>query len=136
MATAGSALFPWITNLGFKQCDADNCIFSMTTADDALYVGCYVDDLFILYLQDGADSLYASFTRELTRRWEVEDEGEVTDLLNIEISRQGASVTLRQTGYIKLSTKEWFPHGPPANVPLNPVPQTRGHSRVCHPRDK
>ena len=80
------------------------------------------DDLFVLYLQDNADSLYASFTRELTRRWEVEDEGEVTDLLNIEISRQGAIVTLRQTTYINKLTKEWFPHGAPAHVQLNNVP--------------
>ena len=35
----------------------------------------YVDDFFILYLKDAADSLYAAFTRELTRRWKVEDEG-------------------------------------------------------------
>ena len=116
------SLFPWITSLGFSQCDADDCVFSMTTTADALYMGCYVDDLFILYLQDGADSLYASFTRELTPRWEVEDEGEVTDLLNIEISRQGTSVTLRQTGYITKLTKEWFPHGTPANMQLNSVP--------------
>ena len=116
------SLFPWFEALGFRQCEADNCVFVMTTADVALYVCCYVDDLYILYLQDGADSLYASFTRELTQRWEVEDEGEVTDLLNIAISRQGASVTLRQTGYITKLAKEWLPHGPPANVQLNSVP--------------
>ncbi len=52
----------------------------------------------------------------------MEDEGEVTDFLNIEISRQGTSVTLRQTGYINKLAKEWFPHGPPANVQLNSVP--------------
>jgi len=115
------SLFPWFKALGFRQCEADNCVFSMTAAGDALYVGCYVDDLFILYLKDGADSLYASFTHKLTQRWEVEDEGEVTDLLNIEISRQGASITLRQTAYIDKLTKEWFPHGPPAHVQLNTV---------------
>ena len=38
-------LFPWIISHGLSECDADNCVFSMTTADDALYVGCYVDDL-------------------------------------------------------------------------------------------
>ena len=52
----------------------------------------------------------------------MEDEGEDTDLLNIEISRQGASITLRQTAYIDKLTKEWFPHGPPAHVQLNSVP--------------
>ena len=61
------SLFPWFKALGFRQCEADNCVFAMTATDDALiYVGCYVDDLYILYLQDSADSLYASFTRELT----------------------------------------------------------------------
>ena len=53
----------------------------------------------------------------------MEDEGEVTDLLNIEISRQGASITLiRQTAYIDKITREWFSHGPPAHVQLNSVP--------------
>ena len=52
----------------------------------------------------------------------MKDEGEVTDLLNIEISRQGASVTLRQTAYIDKLTKEWFPHGAPAHVQLISVP--------------
>ena len=33
------SLFPWIRSLGFNQCEADNCVFSMTTAGDALYVG-------------------------------------------------------------------------------------------------
>ena len=108
------SLFPWFKALGFRQCEADNCVFVMTAAGDALYVGCYVDDLYVLYLQDGAESLYASFTRELTQRWEVEDEGEVTDLLNIEISRQSASITLRQTAYIdKLTTRSGFLTPPP-----------------------
>ena len=52
----------------------------------------------------------------------MKDEGEVTDLLNFEISRQGASVTLRQTAYIDKLTKEWFPHGAPAHVQLISVP--------------
>ena len=42
--------------------------------------------------------------------------------LNIEISRQGASITLRQTAYIDKLTKEWLPHAPPAHVQLNSVP--------------
>ena len=115
-------LFPWIISRDLSQCDADNCVFSMTTADDALYVGCYVDDLFILYLKDGAGSLNASCTGELSRRWEVEDEGEDTDLPNIEIARQGNAVTLRQTAYITKLTREWFPNGTPASVHQNSVP--------------
>ena len=43
-------------------------------------------------------------------------------MLDIEISRQGTSVTLRHTSYINKLTKEWFPHETPANVQLNSVP--------------
>ena len=118
------SLFPWIASLGLTQSNADACVFHMKTATDALFVCGYVDDHFILYLKDGADPLYAYFTRELTRRWEVEDEGEVTDLLNIEISRQGASVTLRQTNYISKLVNELFPDGASTNVQRNSVPHT------------
>ena len=52
-------------------------------------------------MQRAAESLAAAprplphKQRELTQRGEVEEEGEVTDLLNIEISRQDAAITLR-----------------------------------------
>ena len=36
----------------------------------------------------------------MTKRWNVEDEGEIADLLNVEITREGDHVVLRQRGYI------------------------------------
>ena len=49
-------------------------------------------------------SLYSKFAAALKQRWRVEDEGPITDLLNIEIERGGDAVTLKQTAYIaKLS---------------------------------
>ena len=49
-----------------------------------LFVGVYVDDLFILSSHDDEHSLYHYFTRDLAAAWDVEDEGEVDDLLSIE----------------------------------------------------
>ena len=65
-----------------------------------MILGCYVDDLYTLASHDDEHSLYSSFVSSLQARWEVEDEGEIADLLNVEISREGNQVVLRQRSYI------------------------------------
>ena len=136
MAQAGRrwqrSLFPWLKEWGLKQCESDDCVFHLT-ADvdtptgkrrDTLIIGCYVDDLFILYSSNDAHSLYARFIADLQARWDVEDEGPVADLLNIEIAREGDSVLLRQTTYIEKLASAWFPDGPPAHMHSNSTPHT------------
>eukprot|EP00965_Chrysotila_dentata_P100653 3326094-Pleurochrysis_carterae.AAC.1 len=54
--------------------------------EQRLTLGCYVDDLFTLYNYDGKGSLYDDFVQALTLRWNLEDEGPVSDLLNVDIS--------------------------------------------------
>ena len=39
----------------------------------------------------------------------MDDEGDVSDLLNVEIHRVDGGVELRQTSYIKKLVQEWFP---------------------------
>eukprot|EP00965_Chrysotila_dentata_P072632 2399681-Pleurochrysis_carterae.AAC.1 len=90
MAQAGRrwqrTLFPWLKSWGFKQCDSDPCIFTaernVNETTQKLVIGCYVDDLFTLYSDDAPCSLYADFTAALAERWNVEDEGPFSDLLN------------------------------------------------------
>ena len=136
MAQAGRrwqrSLFPWFKQWGLRQCDADNCVFQLSAEvdtptgkrRDTLLVGCYVDDLFVLYNSSDEHSLYARFVRDLQARWDVDDEGEVTDLLNIEISRTDSAVTLRQTAYIEKLAAAWFDDGPPAHMHSNSAPHT------------
>ena len=69
--------------------------------EDTLIVGCYIDDLYVVYNSSDAVSLYTKFVLDLQSRWSVEDEGEeVSDLLNVEITRVDGGVELRQTNYI------------------------------------
>ena len=136
MAQAGRrwqrSLFPWLREWGLRQCTSDECVFHLTrevntpngVRTDTLILGCYVDDLFILYNSDDEHSLYNRFVADLQRRWDVDDEGEVTDLLNIEISREGTGVVLRQRAYIEKLAAAWFPDGPPAHVPVNATPHS------------
>ena len=54
--------------------------------EDALIVGCGIDDLYAIYNSVDAVSLYTKFVKDLQSRWSVEDEGGVLDLLNVDIT--------------------------------------------------
>lgn len=135
MAQAGRrwkrSIFPWLlawgkdSGLSLKQSRYDTCVFScsadVTTPQGArremLYVGCYVDDLFVLSIHRDEHSLYHKFTTDLQHRWvQVEDEGDVADLLNVEISREGSCVKLCQTEYVNKLMSMYAPEG----VPVSP----------------
>ena len=82
------------TGGNLTQSESDPSVFFATkdpsskqSSKGILIVGVYVDDLFVLYSNDDTDSLYCAFISRLDARWDVEDEGEVSDLLNVEISR-------------------------------------------------
>ena len=59
-------------------------------------MGCYVDDLCVCYNSDGSGSLYAEFVEALESRFEVEDEGQLSDLLGIEFEFADGYVKLHQ----------------------------------------
>ena len=109
MAQAGRrwqrSLFPFLIGLGYTQFGSDPCLFRKTDIIDGIehtvLVGVYVDDLAIVYSHDGPTSLYGIFSAALTQRWEVEDEGPITDLLNIEFDTSvPGSITIHQQSFI------------------------------------
>ena len=136
MAQAGRrwqrTLYPWMREqLGPKsQLFSDSNVFSCVRTNivngtprvERLIVGCYVDDLYILASHQDADSLYAQFTTSLQKRWDVEDEGVVSDLLGIEISSTGSTVELKQEAYINKLVAIWFPDGVPSTLQSTKTP--------------
>ena len=137
MAQAGRrwqrALFPWITDWNdglLKQTYGDSCVFycrkKVNTPDgertEWLIVGTYVDDLCIMYSHDDEHSLYHKFVNDLKQRWDVEDEGDISDLLGIDISVEDAHVCLRQEKYIERLAQDFFPDGVPPSMQRNTVP--------------
>jgi hypothetical protein len=125
MAQAGRrwqrTLFPYLVRHGFTATDSDPCVFrrlvTVQTPDgprvETLLIGVYVDDLFVLYSHDDEHSFYFSFTKQLMADWNVEDEGPIADLLNIEITQSDGKVKLAQTSYI---TKLVDTHAPVGSV--------------------
>ena len=144
MAQAGRrwqrTLFPWLKEYGFRQTDSDQSVFTiegtMHTPNgprmERLYVGVYVDDLAIVYSHDDEHSLYRHFVTALESRWNVEDEGELTDLLGIEFSRVPGAIELRQTSYIEKLASEFFPDGVPSTAQANKVPCDKDLPMLVH----
>ena len=56
---------------------------------------------------------YHRFITALEDRWNVEDEGEISDRLNVEISSEDGAVVLRQSGYIERLLEIHAPDGVP-----------------------
>ena len=81
----------------------------------------YVDDLAVAYSHDDEHSLLADFTSQLSA-WHVEDEGELTDLLGIDFSRDGGALKLSQPGYISRLFATYLPEGKPKGLSDCPVP--------------
>ena len=62
---------------------------------------------------DDEYSIYSQFFGALSDEWDVEDEGEVSDLLSIEIHSEGKCVILRQRAYIEKLLATFAPNGIP-----------------------
>ena len=123
MAQAGRrwqrTIFPWIlawrgiaadgSSIQIEQSKLDTCVFTCRARvstpsgprDEILLLGIYVDDIFANSSHDDEHSIYAQFFGALSDEWDVEDEGEVEDLLSIEIHAEGKCVILRQRAYIE-----------------------------------
>ena len=127
MAQAGRrwqrTIFPWLRSQGLEACHHDSCVFHRSVTrqtpdgprDELFIVGVYVDDLFCVASHTDEHSAYHEFTSALQEHWDVEDEGPVSDLLNVEITREGDSVVLRQTAYIDKLVGIHAPDGIPAS---------------------
>ena len=95
------AFFAWLERprdeggAGLIPSKEDPCIYRITTEDDELIIGVYVDDLIIFYKRDAeydaegalvSDSLYAQFVRDIDASWKSEDEGPLSDILNVQVT--------------------------------------------------
>ena len=95
---------------------------------ERLVLGVYVDNLQIVHSSEASDtsSQYSQFMTAIARDWDVEDEGEMVDLLGIEIKRNSdGSITLHMKKYIRKLLAEFLPDG-----------TSPGISRKCLPYSK
>ena len=118
-------LFGWLQTQGFERSHSDPCVFisRSNTPSETIIIGCYVDDIMILHHEHS--SSFTSFRDNFFTKWDAEDEGNMTDLLNVQIQRNDdGSITLHQSPYIDKMIERFFPDGPPTSLQATQTPST------------
>ena len=97
-----------------------------------------MDDLYILSSHTDEHSLYHRFTTDMQERWDVEDEGEVSDLLSVEITKSDGHISLTQGAYIDKLMNNYAPDGVPiapfgGKMALSNHPTSRTPADECLP---
>ena len=131
-------LVPWLTDtMGLRRLDdSDDCVYiydAPTGSDERFLVGIYVDNLQIatsaLLDANGnaldANSFYAKFIAAVHNDWDVIDEGEMIDLLSIQVRRNdNGSITLHMSNFIDNLLGKYLPDGPSSRVQEKSMPYT------------
>ena len=100
-----SFLISW----GFIRSSIDTCLFTYAKSGLTLWMLVYVDDCIIV---DNDESLRARFVADLSRRFPVDDRGELTWMLGLAVQRDRSArvLTLSQELYIKDLVERYAPH--------------------------
>ena len=127
-------VIPWCESIGLRQLDdSDNCVWVYDDPDgkETFAMGVYVDNLQVVHSatldEDGEpvdkDSFYAKFLTRLRKDWDIVDEGEMVDLLGIQvIYHPDGSITLHQEKYINAMIDRFYPRGLPNHVKNSGLP--------------
>ena len=116
------SLFPWLLNFGFTQSQYDPCVFFTKTNDETILLGCYVDDLLICTSQTNDGSIFRKFVKALKSRWEIDEEEEAVDLLNVHFTKSEKGILLHQRPYIESLVDRYAPDGIPLSFQRNWAP--------------
>ena len=81
---------------------------SKRNGSDVLFIGVNVDNVIAVHGCTDAGSLYHKFHERLHTGWTAEDEGELSNILNVNITTEGTDVLLNQAAYIKKMVKRYI----------------------------
>ena len=120
------SLFPWLIKYGFTQSEYDPCVFYIKQTKDkheeVIILGCYVDDLLVCASHTDNGSLFKAFVKALKKDWEIDDEGEAVDLLNVHFAKTNKGILLHQRPYIETMVAKYAPDGIPLAFQKNWTP--------------
>jgi len=94
---------------GFTRSEKEPCIFTRCVGNDTVYLGVYCDDIIAIFGDDDVGSVCDVFRTALHTRWKAENEGELSDILNICVAHKGSSIKLSQPTYIDTMVDRYLP---------------------------
>ena len=115
------SFYKHLRKLGFTQLRTDSAVFIRRTNGIPVIIMIYVDDMAIM---SPSRDLVNEFKRQLTEKFEIEDNGPISSFLGLKVTRDRTARTLKlsQKTYIESVVKE-FLHGESVNskpTPLEP----------------
>lgn len=87
-----------LINLGFKQSQADQCLFIKGEGANQILIGLFVDDILSSGQPEQLDSLF----RDISSVFKLKDLGEVSKIVGLEIKRTSEIITVDQSQFIRL----------------------------------
>ena len=116
------SIFPWLLEFGFTQSQFDPCVFFLRSNSETILIGCYVDDLLVCTSRSDKSSLFQKFINALKARWEIDEEEEAVDLLNVHFTKSEKGILLHQRPYIESLIERYVPEGIPLSFQRNWAP--------------
>ena len=114
--------------LGFTSLASDAGVFYYRGEGSFVVAIIYVDDAIFC---GPSKSLVLKLKEAFTKRWETRDLGEVTEFLHMCITRQGSSIHLDQSAYLKTVLQRCgMQNAKSAATPL-PVSRIARHRQEC-----
>lgn len=109
----------FMISIDFRPSTADPCLFIKNDGSNPCYVHVHVDDMTIA----GTRSSIQNFKTQISRRFEMEDLGEVSDILGMTIirNRSARTLSLSQQGYVESLLKSYdMSNCKPVSTPMEP----------------
>ena len=90
----------FLVSLGFRNTDADSCVYIKSSTSNIMIIGLFVDDLIIAC--NNVNELN-SFKSKISTKFKMKDLGDIKSYLGMEISRNRSSrtITIHQSKYTK-----------------------------------
>ena len=87
-----------LKQFGFRRCAQEQAVYTRGNTNTRIIVGVYVDDLIVT----GEDPVaIKNFKKQMMGEFEMSDLGFLTYYLGIEVERQKAGITIKQSAYAK-----------------------------------
>lgn len=93
-----------LLDIGFKRCETEPCVYRRKKHDCMMIIAVYVDDILIFW---NNEKERIELKKELQRKFEMKDLGEVDVFLGMKIKCQDNSIQLNQTEYLERILKKF-----------------------------
>jgi hypothetical protein len=97
----------FLKSIGYTSCRKDTCLYyKLTSTNNIIIIGLFVDDIIVSCPRSDHNE-WLNDKRELMRKYEMSDLGEVHHILGMKVQRVGDTIKITQDVYVDDKLKEY-----------------------------